>query len=291
MQTNLNTYIDLLGLDKDGNTVVIELKREKTPRETVAQILEYASFVDNLDYSDLNSIYQKYNNIDSITLKDEFKAFFNPESAETISFNKESKLLIIGENISPEIKQTALYLRKKGINIYCIEFKYFVTESGEELLAREIVVGKDDYIKKEIQTASLPKINESIFMEKLDENGKRVFKKIFYFSKKEGFLIKWGTKGFSFNIKYKDMVIALFYGYHKESTYGQSIFTSFEVINRKMNNSQEIIELYSNELSNLKYFIPASSNFKLIINKSYSDDEIERFINVLKKVRDKIENS
>jgi RecB family endonuclease NucS len=41
--TNLGKAVDLLGLDKKGNTVVIELKREKTPRETVAQILEYAS--------------------------------------------------------------------------------------------------------------------------------------------------------------------------------------------------------------------------------------------------------
>jgi len=36
--TNLNTFIDLLGIDEIGNTVVIELKRDKTPRETLATI-------------------------------------------------------------------------------------------------------------------------------------------------------------------------------------------------------------------------------------------------------------
>ena len=58
--TNLNTFIDLLGIDNLGNTVVIELKRDKTPRETLAQLLEYASFVEKLDYSQLNDIFQKY---------------------------------------------------------------------------------------------------------------------------------------------------------------------------------------------------------------------------------------
>ena len=49
--TNLNSFIDLLGIDSSGNTLVIELKRNKTPRETIAQILEYSSFVEKLDYS------------------------------------------------------------------------------------------------------------------------------------------------------------------------------------------------------------------------------------------------
>jgi RecB family endonuclease NucS len=62
--TNLNSFIDLLGIDSSGNTIVIELKRNKTPRETIAQILEYSSFVEKLDYSQLNEIYQDYSGED-----------------------------------------------------------------------------------------------------------------------------------------------------------------------------------------------------------------------------------
>src|SRR4030042_6866951 len=58
--TNLRKAIDLLGLDKNGNTVVIELKREKTPRETVAQILEYASCVEDFTYDRLERIAKDY---------------------------------------------------------------------------------------------------------------------------------------------------------------------------------------------------------------------------------------
>lgn len=92
--TNLNTVIDLLGIDKDGNIVVIELKRGKTPRETVAQLLEYASFVENLDYAQLNEIYQNYIGEES-SLEDYHQRYFQNETDEIIPFNKTTKLIIV----------------------------------------------------------------------------------------------------------------------------------------------------------------------------------------------------
>jgi RecB family endonuclease NucS len=38
-------YLDFLGIDKNGNTVIIELKRDKLPREVIAQTIDYASDV------------------------------------------------------------------------------------------------------------------------------------------------------------------------------------------------------------------------------------------------------
>jgi len=37
--TNLGTTIDLLAVDRQGDVVVLELKRDRTPRETLAQAL------------------------------------------------------------------------------------------------------------------------------------------------------------------------------------------------------------------------------------------------------------
>ena len=41
--TPLGGRIDILAIDADGNLVVIELKRSRTPREVVAQTLDYGS--------------------------------------------------------------------------------------------------------------------------------------------------------------------------------------------------------------------------------------------------------
>ena len=43
--TDYGKYIDLLAIDGDGNLVVLELKRNRTPREVVAQLLDYGPWV------------------------------------------------------------------------------------------------------------------------------------------------------------------------------------------------------------------------------------------------------
>lgn len=79
--TNLNTYIDLLGIDREGNAAIIELKRGRTPREILAQGLEYGSFVERLTTMNLMpslkntrrkkvSNYQRLTKLFSISMKE-----------------------------------------------------------------------------------------------------------------------------------------------------------------------------------------------------------------------------
>lgn len=53
-------YVDLLALDGDGAIHVLELKRDKTPRDVVAQALDYGSWVQDLSHEDVLAIYAKY---------------------------------------------------------------------------------------------------------------------------------------------------------------------------------------------------------------------------------------
>ena len=41
-------FPDLLGVDSEGNLVIVELKRSRAPREVVAQLLEYAAWAKEL---------------------------------------------------------------------------------------------------------------------------------------------------------------------------------------------------------------------------------------------------
>ncbi|MCK5217549.1 MAG: hypothetical protein KAJ93_07155, partial [Methanosarcinales archaeon] len=53
-------FPDLIGVDSFGNLIIVELKKDKAPRDVVAQILEYASWASSLNYDDLNDIFSKY---------------------------------------------------------------------------------------------------------------------------------------------------------------------------------------------------------------------------------------
>ena len=74
--TDLGGYIDLLGVDPVGNTVVVELKRNLTPRQTVAQSLEYAAFAARLDADQLETIFRTYMDDESLSFAEYHRQHF-----------------------------------------------------------------------------------------------------------------------------------------------------------------------------------------------------------------------
>jgi RecB family endonuclease NucS len=58
--TGFGGRIDLLGVAPDGALVLIELKRDHTPREVVAQVLDYAGWVETLRAEDIAAIYGRF---------------------------------------------------------------------------------------------------------------------------------------------------------------------------------------------------------------------------------------
>lgn len=283
--TNFNTYIDLLGIDQFGNTVVIELKRHKTPRETLAQLIEYASFIDNLDYNQLNEIFQNYSREES-SLEEYHQEYYKNEfNQDKISWNKSSRLVIVASTITPEIKQSALYLRKKGLDVYCIEFKYFSDATNSKVISSDFVVGENEYIKATVSVNShLPKITKDKFLQSLDANGKAVFEKIDQFAEQENLIFRWGSKGYSLNKTIGNGFVGLCFGYPPDSVYKQSIYTGIEGIRKKINNSESVIDCYRRELLELHIFEDAGNNLKWVINKKVPDKKIENFITILKQV-------
>jgi len=60
VMTGYGHPLDLLAMDRDGNLVILELKRSKTPREVVAQLLDYASWVMDLRDDRIAMVFEEF---------------------------------------------------------------------------------------------------------------------------------------------------------------------------------------------------------------------------------------
>jgi len=148
-------YPDLIGIDAEGDLVMVELKKGKTPREVIAQILEYAAWGSSLSEDELTLVAQNYYRKEdcqfSKSLIDLHREAFLPDSDEDlkVEFNRNQKLFIVAEEISPVIAEVALHLREKyKIDISCLRYEVLKSKQGEYFISTEKVVGFSDIGKK-----------------------------------------------------------------------------------------------------------------------------------------------
>ncbi|MFW6116988.1 MAG: hypothetical protein ACOC6G_00200 [Thermoproteota archaeon] len=289
--TNLGGCIDLLALDRDGDTAIVELKRGKTPRETVAQALEYASWVENLGYSELEQVLRDYQNDDKLSLAEYHKAYFTLREGEGVSFNKDQRIVIVGYQISQPIRETALFLRNKGLRTTCLEFNYFKTDSEEQLMSVEIVVGKEPVKKGRIKTESRPITTPDQLLNDLDDNALPVFNAILELAKNNNLLLNWGSVGFSLNTIVGDTHVPFIMGYPKSSAYSQTIYTYYPTIEKKVEQGKELFEAFKNELLQTGLFEKAGDEVKYIIKQTPSKQQIENLTDIILKFSEKIKEN
>ena len=137
-------FPDLLGIDAEGNLAVVELKRGKTPRETVAQLLEYAAWANELTEEQLHADAEEY--LDGQSFQDAFRETFDiPESEEIPPLNRTMRLFIAAGEISRRVAAVCRFLRTAyGMDVSCLSVSTFQTEAGETLVSIEVKVGNED---------------------------------------------------------------------------------------------------------------------------------------------------
>ncbi|KAF0221371.1 MAG: hypothetical protein FD174_509 [Geobacteraceae bacterium] len=279
--TDLGGFIDLLGVDREGDVVVVELKRDRTPRDTLAQALEYASFAERLDTGQLESILRSYLNDESLSLAEHHREYFELGSDEAVAFNKDQRIVIVGQRVTQEIRQTASFLRSKGFRVTCVEFTFFQANGGTRLLSQEIVVGKESGKPRQVASGSLPIVTANEFLGSLDDNGKAVFSRILQLAKEKSMPIHWGTKGFSLNVDLGGRHVAICFGYPAESVYKQSIYTALRGRGGMASKTAVPEDVFSSLWSKAEatgLFVPAGRELKCLINRKLSEEEISSFL-------------
>lgn len=186
VQTGFNKLIDLLCLDGNGGVVIIELKRDRAPRDVLAQILEYASWVDDLSSKEILEIANDYLQKKGTTLEEAFQETFGTQLPE--SLNGSHKMLIVASELDAQTERVLNYLSEHNIDINAVTFGYF--KDGEnEYMARAVLIPES--MKPEGKSKSW---TDELLRERIDDIQKEILRRrvseILQFAKDKGIFAK-----------------------------------------------------------------------------------------------------
>ncbi|MBV1931140.1 MAG: DUF91 domain-containing protein [Porticoccaceae bacterium] len=154
VRTDYDKRIDLLAIDAAGSLIVIELKRDKTPRDVVAQALEYAAWVVDLTDSDVAEIYANYAECQQLAEIDLMKAFAlrfgSTLSAEEI--NASHQMVIVATRLDNTTERIISYLNDTaGVGVNVLFFNVF-EDGGNQYLSRAWMIDPGESQEKAVAT-------------------------------------------------------------------------------------------------------------------------------------------
>ncbi len=151
VRTSFGGIVDLLGIDAQGDILIIELKKDKTPRDIVAQVLDYASWINNVTSKDINAIAEKY-------LKESLAISFSKRFGSSISetINSDHRLIIVASELDDYSERIIQYLSTKySVNINAVFFIFF-KDDNHEYLGRSWLINPDDVDERAEARSRLP---------------------------------------------------------------------------------------------------------------------------------------
>lgn len=130
--TRFGKFIDLLALDSQGDVYVIELKRDRTSREVVAQALDYGSWVKGLGYEELAELWSAHGPAGV-----DFEAALAERFGENLptEFNTSHQLIIVAAELDASTERIVDYLADYAVPINAVLFRY-LKDGDVEYLAR-----------------------------------------------------------------------------------------------------------------------------------------------------------
>jgi hypothetical protein len=133
--------IDLLGIDKRVNLVVIELKRDETGVHMELQALRYAAMVSTLTFKKAVDIYQKY--LDKRNLEknaeQEIKDFLGWSEPLEDQFPTDVRIVLASANFSKELTTTVMWLNERNLDIRCVRLQPYKLEEQILLDIEQII--------------------------------------------------------------------------------------------------------------------------------------------------------
>lgn len=139
VRTDFNKAVDLLAIDETGALILIELKRDQTPREVVAQAIDYASWIDTLSADRISDVFQQFvrvyrPDLQGLTLDAAFRNVFLFDLPAD-ELNASHQIVIVSSRLDDSTERIVRYLYKRGVLINAVFFRVF-SDQGQRYLSR-----------------------------------------------------------------------------------------------------------------------------------------------------------
>ena len=133
--------LDLLGVDGDGRLVVFELKRGTLTREAVAQVIDYASYLDGMDLDDIaKHISQKSGSYGIGKIEDFQNWYIDDLGFEDLDLLKPLRMFLVGLGVDTATERMVKFLAENsGMDISLLTFHGF-NYDGKTILAKQVEV-------------------------------------------------------------------------------------------------------------------------------------------------------
>lgn len=117
--------IDLLGIDRQGRIVVIELKRTTDDSLADLQALRYAAMVSQMTFEETVETYRRYlvERNDTKDPRASLLEFLGWADGAAGRFGEDVRLVLAAADFSPEVTSTVLWLNQRDLDITCIRLQ------------------------------------------------------------------------------------------------------------------------------------------------------------------------
>ncbi len=128
--------IDLLGIDRDANLVVIELKRTEDGGHMELQAIRYAAMISTMTFEGVVDVYDRFlrtNGDLSSDARSKILEFLHWDEPRAEEFGRSVKIVLISSNFSKELTGAVIWLNEFGLDISCVRLVPY-TDGGRVLV-------------------------------------------------------------------------------------------------------------------------------------------------------------
>ena len=109
--------LDLLAIDKKGDLVVIELKRDDSGSNVEWQAIKYTSYCSGFSTDEIIEYYAKYLSSDNDDAHERIEEFIDTEFEDV---NQKQRIILVSMDFHSEVISSVLWLLEYSIDIECI---------------------------------------------------------------------------------------------------------------------------------------------------------------------------